>query len=119
MDFLYNNPKLKKRRQELRKNQTDCERRLWNLLRSKKCRGYKFYRQYSIGYYILDFYCPTLKLSIELDGGQHAEKQKEYDEARTAYIKEQGIKELRFWNNEILENIDGVYARILEYCPLQ
>ncbi len=116
MKILYNNPKYKQRRQGLRKNQTDCEGILWTKLRNKQCNGYKFLRQYSVGHYILDFYCPKLRLAIELDGSQHAE-QKEYDQQRTAYLLANDIIELRFWNNEVIENIEGVYAKILEYCP--
>ncbi|OGE87967.1 MAG: DNA-cytosine methyltransferase [Candidatus Doudnabacteria bacterium RIFCSPLOWO2_02_FULL_49_13] len=117
MKLIYNNPKIKSRRQQLRKNQTDCESLLWKVLRNKQCNDYKFLRQYSVGYYILDFYCPELRLAIELDGGQHADEQKEYDQERTAYLLANDIRELRFWNNEVIENIDGIYDKILEYCP--
>jgi very-short-patch-repair endonuclease len=116
MKFLYNDFRLKNRRQELRKNQTDFEGIIWSKLRNKQCNGFKFFRQYSIGYYILDFYCPKLKLAIEIDGGQHATEQKEYDRIRTRYLLTYGIRELRFWNNDIYENLEGVYQRILEYC---
>jgi len=117
MKILYNNPILRKRRKILRINQTDCERILWNQIKNKQCNGFKFFRQYSVGPYILDFYCPRLRLAIELDGGQHNERQqREYDLVRSAYIKGNNITELRFWNNDITENLDGVYERILEYC---
>jgi adenine-specific DNA-methyltransferase len=115
MGKVYNHGNLKDRRRELRKSQTDCENIVWGLLRNKQCKGLKFFRQYSIGPYILDFYCPKLKLSIELDGGQHFEN-KEYDQIRTEYLRQYNITELRFWNNEILENLEGVYQKILEYC---
>ena len=115
MIFTYNNQKLKPRRSELRHNQTDVEKMLWARLRNKQCAEFKFYRQYSVGPYILDFYCPQLRLAIELDGGQHADdEQKAYDQNRTFYLKEQDIRELRFWNNEITKNINGVMEKILE-----
>jgi very-short-patch-repair endonuclease len=83
---------LKQRRQELRRNQTDAEKTFWSHVRSKQFHGLKFFRQYSIGPYILDFYCPKLKLAIELDGGGHNENDHlEYDAVRTEYLKAQGI----------------------------
>lgn len=115
MDFVYNNPSLKKRRQELRRNQTEAEKALWRKLRNKQFYGFKFFRQYSIGMYILGFYCPTLKIAIELDGGQHAEKEShEYDELRSNYLKMQGIAVIRFWNNEVIQNMEGVLLKISE-----
>jgi very-short-patch-repair endonuclease len=117
MKFLYNDSKYKNRRRDLRKNQTDSESILWSKLRNKQCNGFKFFRQYGLGEYILDFYCPELRLAIELDGGQHAQKkEREYDQTRTNYLTTNDVKELRFWNNEITENLDGVYEKILEYC---
>ena len=71
----------------------------------------KFFRQYSIGPYILDFYCPTLKLAIELDGGQHNQPEnRDYDSARSEYLKAQGIEVTRFWDNEVLHDIQSVLA---------
>ena len=106
---------LKQRRQELRRNQTDAEKTFWSHVRSKQFHGLKFFRQYSIGPYILDFYCPKLKLAIELDGGQHAlDNNQEYDAARAEYLKIQGIEVIRFWNNDVLQNISGVLAKIAE-----
>jgi very-short-patch-repair endonuclease len=116
MKFLFNDSALKDRRKSLRKSQTDCERIVWNVLRNKQCKGLKFFRQFSVGPYILDFYCPAIRLAIELDGGQHAGEQKEYDQIRTNYLKANNITELRFWNNEVLENLDGVYEKIEEAC---
>jgi very-short-patch-repair endonuclease len=113
--FSYNDAIYKDRRQKLRKNQTDCERILWSKLRNRQCNGVKFFRQYNVGNYILDFYSPQLRLSIELDGGQHL-GHKEYDQIRTEYLLAKDIKELRFWNNEVIENLEGVYERILAYC---
>ena len=93
MPLIYNKTGIKERRRELRKNQTDVERLLWKQIRNKNFFGLKFFRQYSVGAYIVDFYCPKLKLAIELDGGQHAEEgNKEYDKIRTDYLKSMGIK---------------------------
>lgn len=106
---MRNDPTLKSRRRELSRNQTDAEKALWVCLRSKQFYGMKFFRQYSIGPYILDFYCPTAKLAVELDGGQHNQcENKEYDESRSEYLKAQGIKVARFWNHEVLLDIQGV-----------
>ncbi|TAN41409.1 MAG: endonuclease domain-containing protein [Nitrospirae bacterium] len=116
--FNRNDPVLKEQRRGLRRNQTDAEKAFWSKVRAKQFYGIKFFRQYSIGPYILDFYCPTLKLAVELDGGQHTEKQnQEYDTARTEYLTTQGIKVVRFWNNEVLCNIDGVLEKITPPAP--
>lgn len=113
MKFLHNDPKLKQRRRELRRNQTEAERALWVYLRNKRFYGIKFFRQYSIGPYILDFYCPTLKLAVELDGGQHNHSEsKDYDLARSKYLRAQGIEVIRYWNNEVLLNMEGVLAEL-------
>jgi isoleucyl-tRNA synthetase len=96
--------------QEMRKNPTDTERKLWDLLRAEKT-GYKFRRQQPIGHYIADFYCAEKRLVIEVDGSQHAEN--EVDVLRTQWLESQGLKVLRFWNNEVLQNPEGVYTQIL------
>ena len=111
MKFLRNDPTLKPRRRELRCNQTDAEKALWAHLRNKQFYGMKFFRQYSIGSYILDFYCPTAKLAVELDGGQHNQcESKEYDAARSEYLERQGIEVIRFWNHEVLLDMESVLA---------
>ena len=113
MTRIYNKTILKERRRELRHNQTDAEKALWKHLRNKSFRGLKFFRQYSVSAYIIDFYCPEYKIAAELDGGQHAEKEnKEYDRARTANLASLGIKIIRFWNNDVLRNIEGVLEEI-------
>jgi len=100
---MRNDPALKQRRRELRRNQTETEKTLWAYLRKRQLYGMKFFRQYSIGPYILDFYCPTMKLAIELDGGQHNQgEKKEHDSARSEYLIAQGIDVIRFWNHEVL-----------------
>jgi len=92
---------------ELRARQTDAENLLWGLLRNRRLFGLKFRRQYPLRPYILDFYCHEVKLAIELDGGQHAERL-HYDQQRTARLANQGIKILRFWNHEMLQETESV-----------
>lgn len=96
----------------LRKNQTDTEKYLWHSLRDRQLGGFKFRRQHAIANYIVDFVCLEQKLIVELDGGQHSEQQ-HYDDERTRVLNAQGFKLLRFWNNEIFENLDGVLSVIL------
>lgn len=110
MKRLNNVPQLKQRRVELRKNQTPQETILWAQLRQHRL-GFKFKRQHSIGPYILDFYCPDRKLAIELDGSQHLEN-KQYDNERTVYMSDFGIRIIRFWNNEVNTDIVGVMESI-------
>jgi very-short-patch-repair endonuclease len=98
---------------ELRHNQTDAERALWFRLRDRRLRGLKFRRQMPVYRYVVDFCCEAAHLVIELDGGQHAERSKE-DAERTAALEAQGYLVLRFWNNDVLRNIDGVVESILE-----
>ena len=115
MKFLRNDPTLKQRRQELRLNQTEAEKTLWVHLRNGKLCGMKFFRQYSVGPYILDFYCPAMKLAIEVDGGQHNQcESREYDGVRSEYLKAQGIYVMRFWNHEVLIDINSILNRIAE-----
>jgi very-short-patch-repair endonuclease len=111
MKFLRNDPALKQRRRELRRNQTEAEKTLWAHLRNKQFYGMKFFRQYSIGPYILDFYCPNMKLAAELDGGQHNQSEsKQYEAVRTKYLKAQGIEVMRFWNHEVLLDMESVLS---------
>ena len=100
---------------QLRTNMTKEEQMLWNIVRAKRFYGYKFKRQVLIGEYIVDFLCLEKKLIIELDGGQHNEaKNIKYDEARSQYLKNNGYQVIRFWNNDIQENIEGVCEVILQ-----
>jgi very-short-patch-repair endonuclease len=109
MKFSRNDPVLKQRRRELRQNQTEAEKAFWAQVRNRQFRGMRFFRQYSIGPYILDFYCPALKIAIELDGGQHTQdERREYDVNRTEYLKTRGIRVVRYWNHDVLRNIDDV-----------
>jgi len=113
MKFTRNDPILKQHRQELRRNQTDAEKAVWRRVRNRQFLGMRFFRQYSIGPYILDFYCPTVKVAIELDGGQHNQSEnKEYDEARSEYLKTQGINVIRFWNHEVLIDMKSVLNKL-------
>jgi very-short-patch-repair endonuclease len=108
------NPRLLANARYLRCNQTDVERLLWSRLRARQLHGEKFRRQYPVSGYIVDFCCPEKQLIVELDGGQHAQKQR-VDKKRTAVLKRQGYRVLRFWNNEVIDNPDGVLARMAEY----
>ena len=108
--FTYNDPKLKPRRKELRHNETKEEKLLWANLRRKKL-NFKFTRQYSVGPYILDFYCVEKRLGIELDAFHHLEN-KDYDKERDEYLLFNDIRILRFWNREVSANMDKVLERI-------
>lgn len=113
--YLYNDPTAKLDRRRLRKSATDAERKLWSILRSRRMAGLKFCRQYGIGPYILDFYCPERRLAVEVDGGQHADVPgQQHDAHRDSYLRELGIRVIRFWNNDVLQNIEGVGERIEE-----
>ncbi|MFH0888425.1 MAG: DUF559 domain-containing protein [Planctomycetota bacterium] len=111
---LYNN-KLKGLSRYLRKNTTDAEKLLWSKIRRKLLKGNQFYRQRIIGNYIVDFYCPKVKLVVELDGGQHyTDNGKSKDKTRDEYMRSLRLKVLRFSDIEVLKNINGVVERITE-----
>ena len=97
---------------ELRPNQTEAEARLWRVLRDRQLVGAKFRRQAPLGPYIADFACLAAKLIVELDGGQHADNE-EADAERTTWLVGRGFRVLRFWNNDVLANSDGVLEEIL------
>ena len=100
---------------ELRRNETETEQILWSWLRNRQLDGVKFRRQQVIGDYIVDFVCYEKKLIIEIDGGQHSESQVESkDQVRTNKLKSQGFRILRFWNNDVNDNPDGVIVSIKE-----
>ena len=96
----------------MRKATTPAEHRLWQILRAKRLAGYKFRRQLPIDHYIVDFACLSERLIVEADGGQHNGNQS--DLRRDSYLQAQGLRILRFWNDDILNNEDGVTTRILE-----
>jgi len=104
---------LTKRAKDLRKSSTDAERLLWRYLRSKQIEGLKFRRQEPIGNYIVDFVCYEVNLIVEVDGGHHS---LEIDADRDAWLQSQGFKVLRFWNHEVLQNIEGVLEVIRRNC---
>src|ERR1041385_868165 len=91
----------------LRRDQTDAERKLWFRLRDRRLSGLKFRRQMPIDRYVVDFCCESARVIVEIDGGQHATRSAE-DAARAAALEAQGYLVLRFWNNEVLQNLDGV-----------
>jgi very-short-patch-repair endonuclease len=101
------------RARQLRRNPTDAERLLWRKLRFWQVDGLKFRRQQPLGPYIVDFVCLEKRLVIEVDGGQHAEDAN-YDNNRDACLQEQGFIVLKFWNNDVLKNTDGVMDVIVE-----
>ncbi len=112
MEQGYNVQILRERRKELRKRETLVENCLWQSLRKNKL-GVKFYRQYSVRNYILDFYCPSVRVAIELDGKHHEEENvKLNDEGRTKFLEAQDIIVLRFKNEEVLKNMDVVLEEI-------
>ena len=98
---------LQQRSKELRKNYTQAELALWQAIRKKQLYGYNFRRQFVIGNYIADFACLEKRLIVEVDGGQHMDDER-YDLERDAWIRSQNFTVLRFWNNEVLNNLDSV-----------
>ncbi|MEX2201379.1 MAG: DUF559 domain-containing protein [Dongiaceae bacterium] len=103
---------------QMRANPTDAEQRLWYRLRRKQIGGARFRRQFPIGRYIVDFVCLPARLIVEVDGGQHDE-QAVTDDVRTAWLETQGFDVIRFWNNDVLGNADGVVERIVEAVSLR
>ncbi|WP_422343770.1 endonuclease domain-containing protein [Parasphingorhabdus sp.] len=102
---------IRRRAKSMRSEPTEAETKLWTILRAKRLGGYKFRQQVPIDHYIGDFVCFARKLIVEADGSQHAENS--YDEKRDSYLKAEGFQILRFWNNDILNNPDGVAEAIL------
>lgn len=99
------------RARRLRANQTEAEQRLWYHLRAHRFMGLKFKRQKPIGPYIVDFVCLEHGLVIEVDGGQHASRCA-YDKTRDAWLREHGYHVMRFWNHEVMQQLDAVLERI-------
>ncbi|WP_281174971.1 endonuclease domain-containing protein [Sphingomonas changbaiensis] len=98
---------------QMRREPTPQEEALWEKLRAKRLDGWKFRHQSPLGRFVPDFCCPAAKLIIELDGGQHGAQQ-EYDAARTSFLEREGYRVLRFWNNDVDENLEGVLRLIQE-----
>ena len=109
VDKAYRRPTIRAR--ELRTNATDAERKLWPYLSARKIAGVRFNRQVPVGPFICDFVARGAGLVIEIDGGQHAERVAE-DETRTRKIEALGFQVIRFWNNDVLGNVEGVVAEI-------
>lgn len=109
---IFNLPQYTTRRQDLRNNATQPEQKLWAVLRGKQL-GVKFRRQHGIGHYIVDFYCPQCKLVIEVDGDSHyTDVAQQKDGQRDAYLQQLGLRVLRFTNQDINQNMAGVYEAI-------
>jgi very-short-patch-repair endonuclease len=109
MAQVYNKKEYQARRRALRRSMPTAEVILWSKLKNKQMQGKRFLRQYSVDQYVLDFYCPELKLAIEVDGDSHfVAGAQDYDRDRQEYIEEFGIRFLRFTNTDVIENIDGV-----------
>jgi len=104
-------PKVFGRAKELHRNMTPPEARLWARLRAHRMADVHFRNQHAIGNYVVDFCAPRRKLIVELDGSQHLE-QREYDAERTAFLESKGYCILRFWNNEVMNDIEGVMRAI-------
>jgi very-short-patch-repair endonuclease len=97
----------------LRQTPTDAEIRLWSRLRGKQLEGLRFRRQQPIGHYVVDFFCPDATLVIEVDGGQHTDQEAK-DDVRTRWLEARGYRVIRFWNNDVLANTEGVLLAILD-----
>ncbi len=110
-DKGYSRPTLRSR--ELRTNATEAERKLWPHLSGRKLQGVRFNRQFPIGQFICDFVSRERRLVVEIDGGQHAVNA-EYDARRTRFLNAQGYRAIRFWNNDVIDNIEGVLQRIAQ-----
>jgi very-short-patch-repair endonuclease len=120
MTRYHNRTTEKTLRRELRNSMPKAEVVLWGKLKSRQLLGCKFRRQFSVGPYIVDFYCPALKLALEVDGDSHFhDGAKKYDAKRQAYIESLGIKIVRFLNTEIYENIEGVLQTLMREMTSQ
>jgi len=120
MTRVYNRESEKLKRKMLRENLSQAEVLLWSKLKGKGLNNYKFRRQYSVGKFVIDFYCPKSKMAIEIDGDSHfVEGAKERDRERQTIIETFGITFLRFTNREIYENIDGVLDKIVEHIKIR
>lgn len=96
---------------KLRRNQTDAERKLWLRLRDRRLGGFKFRRQFPIGRCVVDFVCIDVHVIVEVDGGQHSKSKS--DEERDRFLESNGFFVIRFWNHEVMKNLDGVCQQLL------
>jgi very-short-patch-repair endonuclease len=116
--MIYYNPKLKSTARKLRSNMTDSERLLWSRVRRKQLKGFQFYRQKVIGNFIVDFYCPSAKIIIEVDGSQHYEKEAlRKDRVRDERLSKLGFEVLRFSSSDVMRNLDGILLEIWDRLP--
>jgi very-short-patch-repair endonuclease len=115
--IIHYSKNLKEKSRKLRKEGTFAEALLWNELKGRKTKGYQFTRQKPIGPFIVDFYCSKLKLVIEVDGLTHIEKE-EYDIKRQNYLESMGLKLLRFFDNDVRQNMEGVIAAIYDWIDM-
>ncbi|AXH30687.1 endonuclease domain-containing protein [Francisella opportunistica] len=114
MTEVFNKQSTKDKRRKLRANQTVAERKLWSCIR-KDALGVRVRRQYGVGEYIVDFYIPTLKLAIEIDGDSHfTTDARQYDLVREDYMSSIGIRTIRYKNDDVINNIDSVFADLLK-----
>jgi very-short-patch-repair endonuclease len=112
--MAHQNPKLLELSRILRKNDTEAERRLWEVIRNRRLGNFKFVRQLSVGPYVADFACRDCKLIVEVDGATHGSNTEVgYDERRSAYLREQGFHVLRFWNDDVYAGLPDVCDAIL------
>ena len=111
MTIIFNKTSEKEKRRELRKNQTLAEKTLWMSLRKKQINGIRFLRQYSVNHFVIDFYSPSIKLAIEVDGSSHIGKE-EYDKERQNYIESFNIKVIRFTNEQVMGNANKTVEQI-------
>ena len=116
----YYKPTLKGNAKSLRKNMTDSELKLWSRIRRRQICGLQFYRQRPIGNYIVDFYCPLARLVLEVDGSQHMQKvHVAKDKARDSFLKQHGLRVLRFDNVQVLNQLDAVIDKIYQIASLR
>ncbi len=106
---------IQKRAKDLRSNQTGAEGLLWMHLRNRQLNNLKFRRQHPIGNYIVDFYCAEVGVIVEIDGGTHLDRV-EYDQNRTEWLERQGLRVIRFGNQDVCENPAEVLTLIAEFC---
>ena len=115
MPRIYNRASERTKRRQLRKHMPKAEAAIWPKLRGGQISGHRFRRQYSVGRYVIDFYSPSLKLAVEIDGDSHFNEEAQgYDQIREAFIGSLGIRFLRFTNEEVYRNLDGVLESILQ-----
>jgi len=108
------------RARRLRKDLTEAEKKLWRALRRDQLDGLSFRRQHPVGAFVLDFYCPALLLAVEVDGGQHNEAiGRAQDDRRTRWLESKGIAVARFWNNDVLGNLEGVLSEIIRLAEVR